>query len=141
MNFCKTIGCNNEVDVMRDLDFCNKCLNRPASNDFQFNPSSNDFQFNPSSDTKTAYEQQQSSGGDNKYWIAHISHPKRLEPYMAECEDLIELFQMTFQEGEAFKALWRKGQMRIGKGKPGDTLIRNSEKVYHFGGRMVAMES
>jgi len=132
MNFCKTIGCNNEVDVMRDLDFCNKCLNRPASNDFQFNPSS---------DTKTAYEQQQSSGGDNKYWIAHISHPKRLEPYMAECEDLIELFQMTFQEGEAFKALWRKGQMRIGKGKPGDTLIRNSEKVYHFGGRMVAMES
>jgi hypothetical protein len=132
MNFCKTIGCNNEVDVMKDLDFCNKCLNKPASNDLQFNPSS---------DTKTASEQQQSSGGDNEYWIAHVSHPKRLEPYMAECEDLIELFQMTFQEGEAFKALWRKGQMRIGKGKPGDTLIRNSEKVYHFGGRMVAMES
>jgi len=132
MNFCKTIGCNNEVDVMRDLDFCNKCLNKPASNDLQFNPSS---------DTKTASEQQQSSGSDNDYWIAFIAHPKRLEPYMAECEDLIELFQMTFQEGEAFKALWRKGQMRIGKGKPGDTLIRNSEKVYHFGGRMVAMES
>jgi hypothetical protein len=132
MNFCKTIGCNNEVDVMKDLDFCNKCLNKPASNDLQFNPSS---------DTKTASEQQQSSGGDNEYWIAHVSHHKRLEPYMAECEDLIELFQMTFQEGEAFKALWRKGQMRIGKGKPGDTLIRNSEKVYHFGGRMVAMES
>ena len=81
-----------------------------------------------------------SSGGDNDYWIARIDNPKRLEPYSAECEDLIELFQMTFQEGEAFKALWRKGQMRIGNGKPGDTLLRNSEKVYHFAGRMVAME-
>jgi|AntRauTorckE5430_2_1112549.scaffolds.fasta_scaffold13520_3 hypothetical protein len=81
-----------------------------------------------------------SSGSDNDYWIARINSPKRLEPYSAECEDLIELFQMTFQEGEAFKALWRKGQMRIGNGKPGDTLLRNSEKVYHFGGRMVAME-
>ena len=85
-------------------------------------------------------QKQESSGGDNDYWIARINSPKRLEPYSAECEDLIELFQMTFQEGEAFKALWRKGQMRIGNGKPGDTLLRNSEKVYHFGGRMVAME-
>ena len=83
---------------------------------------------------------QESSGGDNDYWIARIDNPKRLEPYSAECEDLIELFQMTFQEGEAFKALWRKGQMRIGNGKPGDTLLRNSEKVFHFAGRMVAME-
>jgi len=85
-------------------------------------------------------KKQESSGGDNDYWIARIDNPKRLKPYSAECEDLIELFQMTFQEGEAFKALWRKGQMRIGNGKPGDTLLRNSEKVYHFAGRMVAME-
>ena len=81
-----------------------------------------------------------SSGGDNEYWVVQVKSPKRLKPYSAECEDLIELFQMTFQEGEAFKALWRKGQMRIGNGKPGDTLLRNSEKVFHFGGRMVAME-
>jgi len=85
-------------------------------------------------------QEHHSSGSDNDYWIAQVNSPKRLEPYSAECEDLIELFQMTFQEGEAFKALWRKGQMRIGNGKPGDTLLRNSEKVYHFGGRMVAME-
>jgi hypothetical protein len=84
---------------------------------------------------------QTSSGGDNDYWVAEIKNPKRLEPYKAECEDLIEHFQMTFQEGEAFKALWRKGQLRIGNGKPGDTLIRNSEKVEHFGKRMVAMEN
>jgi hypothetical protein len=128
MNFCKTIGCSHEVDST--ADFCNKCLQRPASNDLQFNPA-------PTTKSASA----ESSGGDNDYWIAHVKHPKRLEPYSAECEDLIELFQMTFQEGEAFKALWRKGQMRIGNGKPDDTLIRNSEKVHHFGGRMVAMET
>lgn len=83
---------------------------------------------------------QESSGGDNDYWVARISHPKRLEPYDAECEDLIEHFQMTFQEGEAFKALWRKGQARIGKGKPGDSPLRNAQKVRHFGVRMEAME-
>ena len=81
-----------------------------------------------------------SSGGDNDYWIAEITNPKRLTPYKAECEDLIELFQMSFQEGEAFKALWRNGQMRIGNGKPGDSHLRNAEKVAHFGSRMVAME-
>jgi hypothetical protein len=82
----------------------------------------------------------ESSGGDNDYWIAKVTDPKRLQPYQAECEDLIELFQMTFQEGEAFKALWRKGQMRIGNGKPGDSHLRNAEKVSHFGNRMVAIE-
>lgn len=89
---------------------------------------------------KAAGRSGESSGGDNDYWVATVTNPKRLEPYQAECEDLIELFQMTFQEGEAFKALWRKGQLRIGNGKPGDTLLRNSEKAYHYSGRMVAME-
>lgn len=81
-----------------------------------------------------------SSGSDNDYWVAHISHPKRLTPYTAECEDLIEHFQMSFQEGEAFKALWRNGMLRLGQGKPGDTHLRNAEKVRHFGERMEAME-
>ena len=83
---------------------------------------------------------QTSSGGDNDYWVARIKNPKRLEPYSAECEDLIEHFQMTFQEGEAIKALWRKGQMRVGNGKPGDTHLRNAQKVRHFGARMEAIE-
>ena len=82
----------------------------------------------------------QSSGGDNDYWVANIADPKRLTPYKAECEDIIEYFQMTFQEGEAFKALWRNGMLRLGMGKPGDTAIRNAEKVSHFGDRMIAME-
>jgi len=57
-----------------------------------------------------------------------------------ECDDVMEHFKMTYPEGEAFKALWRKGAARIGEGKPGDTPLRNAQKVAHYGNRMIAME-
>lgn len=91
-----------------------------------------------SKDTHT--EHYESSGGDNDYWVLHIDKPKRLPAYSVECEDVIEHLQMTFQEGEAFKALWRNGQLRLGNGKPGDSHYRNAQKVRHFGQRMEAME-
>ncbi|WP_230712571.1 hypothetical protein [Marinobacter shengliensis] len=85
-------------------------------------------------------ETRESSGGDNDYWLLHIPNPKRLEPYTVECEDIIEAMEMTFQEGEAFKALFRKCKIRMGDGKPGDSELRCSEKVAHFGQRMVVMD-
>lgn len=81
-----------------------------------------------------------SSGGDNDYWLLSISNPKRLAPYEAECEDIIEALEMTFQEGEAFKAIWRKCGQRLGNGKPGNTALRDAQKVAHFGQRMLAIE-
>ena len=81
-----------------------------------------------------------SSGGDNDYWVVVIDDPKRLAPYKAECEDLIEKFQFNFAEGEAFKALWRKGMANLGNGKPDDTPLRNAEKVAYMGSRMVVIE-
>ena len=83
---------------------------------------------------------EQSSGGDNDYWVATITEPKRLEPYRAECEDLIEHFQFSFAEGNAFKALWRMGMDRAAEGKPGDTPLRNAQKVAYYGQRMVVKE-
>jgi len=85
-------------------------------------------------------EPKESSGGDNDYWLLHIPNPKRLVPYVVECEDIIEAMEMTFQEGEAFKALFRKCKIRMGNGKPGDSELRCSQKVAHFGKRMVAMD-
>lgn len=82
----------------------------------------------------------ESSGGDNDYWLLTIHNPKRLAPYEAECEDIIEALEMTFQEGEAFKAIWRKCGQRLGNGKPGNTALRDAQKVEHFGKRMVAVE-
>lgn len=129
MQICKSIGCKQLIADFGD-DYCPKCLAFEPIQPTQPKPPNNN-----------QAVQDISSGGDNDYWIANITDPKRLPPCQVECEDIIELFQMTFQEGEAFKALWRKGQMRIGNGKPGDTLIRNSEKVQHFGARMVAIEN
>lgn len=128
MYICKTISCTGLTHSGED--YCPKCLDLSAANDASIG-------FQMKSETVL---QNESSGGDNDYWVAHITNPKRLDPYAAECEDIIEHFEMTFQEGEAFKALWRKGQLRIGNGKPGDTHIRNAEKVKHFGTRMEVME-
>jgi len=121
MTQCKTIGCSSTA--LPEDDYCVGCLTgAPKTRTLS----------TPSKDT--------SSGGDNDYWLAEIRHPKRLDPYTAECEDLIETLGMSFQEGEAFKAIWRKCKARMGDGKPGDSALRNAEKVHHFGGRMVAME-
>ena len=74
-----------------------------------------------------------SSGGNNDYYVANITNPKRLEPCRVECEDVIQALGMTFGEGEAFKAIWRGCAARMGNGKPGDTAMRNAEKVIHYG--------
>lgn len=137
MRICRAIGCSGHVDSSTTEDYCKDCLDSQVANrKLEVAANQGQYDIRP----VKSEEAQDSSGGDNDYWIATITHPKRLVPYDAECEDLIEHFQMTFQEGEAFKALWRKGQSRIGNGKPGDTPFRNSEKVAHFGARMVAME-
>ena len=120
MEQCKALNCPNPA--MLDEDFCLHCVTPPTP-------------YSP----KTV-EPAQSSGGDNDYWLVEVFNPKRLDPYTAECEDIIEALEMTFQEGEAFKAIWRKCADRLGNGKPGDTPLRNAEKVSHFGHRMVAME-
>jgi len=76
---------------------------------------------------------EQSSGGDNDYWVVDIVNPKRLPPCRVECEDVARALGMTFGEGEAFKAIWRGCAARMGNGKPGDTAMRNAEKVVHYG--------
>lgn len=129
MNQCKSIGCSATAMHPMSDDHCRTCYAEIIATSKE-----------EASGLFRESVENASSGGDNHYWVAYIKHPKRLVPYCAECEDLIEHFEMSFQEGEAFKALWRKGQARIGNGKPGDTPLRNAQKVQHFGGRMVAME-
>ena len=121
MTTCKSIGCTQST-YSPHVPFCEDCsrshLEHPE----------------PKKITET------SSGRDNDYWLVDIKDPKRLDPYTVECEDLIEALEMTFQEGEAFKAIFRKCKARLGEGKPGDTPLRNAEKVAHFGSRMEVME-
>lgn len=79
------------------------------------------------------------SGGKVNYYVVDVVRPHRAKTaYTAECSDIIESLGMDFNEGEAFKAIWRKAAMRQGKVKEGNTALYDAQKVQHFGGRMVA---
>lgn len=82
---------------------------------------------------------EQYTGSSSNYYKVYVKHPTTLpEPYEAECNDLIEALQMTFAEGNAFKAIWRKAKARQGVKKKGyDNGVYDSEKVVFFGERML----
>lgn len=84
------------------------------------------------------------TGGSTSYYTVHISDPTTpgREPYVAECNDIIEALGMNYAEGNAFKAIWRRAAARtLGKRKAGykDGLY-DAEKVVFFGERLVAQE-
>lgn len=82
------------------------------------------------------------TGNDVDYYLVDINDPKRLKPYTAECEDIIEALGMTFAEGNAFKALWRSCAARtLGKIKPmqDEDGIYDAEKIIYSGKRILAV--
>lgn len=90
--------------------------------------------------SKPGKEQEVPSGGGkltgDHYYQVEIKHPIALHPYMAECADIIEALDMTFNEGEAFKAIWRMAAARQGRGKPGNKAQYDADKVEHYGHRI-----
>lgn len=88
---------------------------------------------------KVKAEDPEYTGGSSNYYKVFIQHPTTLDaPYEAECNDIIEALKMTFAEGNAFKAIWRKAKARQGVQKKGyDNGLYDSEKVVFFGERMV----
>lgn len=83
----------------------------------------------------------ENSGGNVSYYLCPVTNPNQAaEPYVAECSDIIEALGMDFNEGEAFKAIWRKAAERtLGKKKAGNEARRDVEKVIHYGKRMLAV--
>ncbi len=84
------------------------------------------------------------TGGNVNYYLVNIKDPKRLQPYEAEAEDIIEALGMTFAEGCAFKAIWRSCAMRtLGHMKKGQDQfgVYDAEKVQYYGGRMLAQRT
>lgn len=83
------------------------------------------------------------TGGKVNYYEVEITHPTRegRDPYIAECNDIIEALGLSFSEGEAFKAIWRKGAARIKPGKRGyDGGLYDAEKASFYGRRMETIE-
>ena len=82
------------------------------------------------------------SGGDVNYYVVEILEPKRLIPYTAECEDIIEALNMTFSEGNVFKALWRSCASRtLGLQKEGEDIhgVYDGDKIAYYGARTAAV--
>jgi hypothetical protein len=81
------------------------------------------------------------TGGRVNYYVVPINHPQRadqgVQPYQAECEDIIEALEMNFDEANIFKAVWRSAAARQGNGKPGQKALYDAEKIVHYGGRLV----
>lgn len=81
------------------------------------------------------------TGGSVDYYKVEVKNPTTAsEPYMAECNDIIEALGMNYAEGNAFKALWRRAAHRtLGKKKAGakDDGLYDAEKVSFFGQRLV----
>lgn len=78
------------------------------------------------------------TGGKTNYYLANIEKPQRAEqaPYQAECEDIIEALEMTFDEGNIFKELWRRANHRKNNGKPGYKWKYGAEKILHYATRL-----
>lgn len=78
------------------------------------------------------------TGGSSDYYKLRIEKPTSGgDAYTTECNDIIEALSMNYAEGNAFKAVWRRAALRAGGGKPGSTLLYESEKVEFFGKRLV----
>lgn len=76
----------------------------------------------------------------NHYYRVEVAHPisSEVAPYVAECGDIIEALGLTFNEGEAFKAIWRLAAARQGRTKVGNDFQYDADKVAYYGSRVAA---
>lgn len=80
------------------------------------------------------------TGFSVSYYQLPINHPTTpgREPYVVECNDVIEALGMSYAEGNVFKALWRKCAARQGKSKRGYTDGKyDAEKMVFFSQRVL----
>jgi hypothetical protein len=91
---------------------------------------------------KNENAQPENNGHNGNYYSLRVERPmKVVQPYTVECADVIENLRMDFNEGEAFKAIWRKAARRLGNIKPGSDDLYDAQKVAHYGARMEAMSN
>ena len=79
------------------------------------------------------------TGGLVNYYLADVTHPQREDQpaYRAECEDLVEVLELTPDEANIFKEIWRGANARKHNGKPGHTALYGAEKIFHYAGRIL----
>lgn len=119
---CKTIDCHQ--NSLPGGDYCVGCIMKL-------------------SDLQSGRDDAEYTGGSVSYYSCPVDDPiSGGTPYIAECGDIIEMLGMDYNEGNAFKAIWRKCAARtLNLKKKGyrDGLY-DSEKVVYFGERMLVVE-
>lgn len=82
----------------------------------------------------------ESTGLRVNYYLVQVDFPQREEQisYQAECEDIIDALQLTFDEANIFKEIWRTARQRQGSGKAGNTPLRAAEKMVHYSSRILS---
>lgn len=130
---CNTKNCSNHC-ALNDM-YCTPCRQTRivAGNEALIRT-----QNTRASDRATVDTDGELSGGDVNYYLLKIEDPKRLAPYECEAEDIIEALEMTFSEGNVFKALWRSCAMRVrGHGKRGadEHGVYDGDKIAYYGER------
>lgn len=91
---------------------------------------------------KRRYGTAGNSGEHASYYEVDITRPKSGgEAYTAECQDIIEALKMDFNEGNAFKALWRRSAARLGNVKKGnEDPLYDAQKIKFYGTRILEQE-
>lgn len=84
----------------------------------------------------------ENSGAHAEYYELTIQSPKSGgAAYKAECQDIIEALKMDFNEGNAFKALWRRAAGRLGNVKKGnEDPLYDAQKIAFYGNRILEQE-
>lgn len=89
----------------------------------------------------TLFVGEKNNGGlQQDYYLVKVDKPVReeLEPYTAECQDLIENLHLNWNQANIFKELWRWGNESNDNGKEGNTALRAAEKIYYYAERLLA---
>ena len=82
------------------------------------------------------------TGGSSSYYKVEVSNPvSGGDPYTVECQDVIEALDMSFSEGNIFKAIWRICAAKKGKAKKGyEDSVYDLEKIIFFAQRELQIE-
>lgn len=79
-------------------------------------------------------KQNKLTGGSVGYYQANVTYPLNIDqpPYIAECGDIIDALELTFNEACEFKAIWRTATARMGTGKPNQKALYDAEKRVYY---------
>jgi len=131
------VKCECNEDLYQRCDVCDPRIISQRKRNFEMSQMAE----NAALGIQTFAEKNTLAGGVSNWYTLDVLSTQGKANYTAVCDDIILALNMTFQEGEVFKAVWRKAAARMGNGKPGNTALYNAQKVLHYGKIMELSEN